>query len=181
MLHKAFFSILLIGLLFSACMNTDKYNEKVKQLDSLSLLIDSAEIKFSSIDTSKIKNYSIEISQNLRLFEKSNTNTITNETTILLAEYGRCLKCFEEINSEYSKLKNELTESKEQLENLIHDLKMDKVEETKAAGFIQEELIASSNSYQLIMAVENFYKVNLTKFEALNPKILVLIKKSILK
>jgi hypothetical protein len=173
----AFILNVLIILLFSACNHSDKYTKEIKQLDSLSMMLDSAEMKIIKIDTLKINKYTIEIKTNLRDFEVNNKDSISNGNTILLSDYGRCYNPLIELNKAYSEQKHEIEESKEQIENLIHDLKINKVDEKKVTDYFMDERLAANKSIQMVIAMENVYQLYVKKYDEYNPKILDYIKK----
>ena len=166
-----FIGIVLVSL-FSACSHSDKYAAEIKQLDSLSLLLDSAELKFRDIDTLKIYNYVKEIETNLDFIEKNNTDTIGRDFAFAISEYSLLTAPLKKINKEYAKMGEEMEESKEHISDLIHDLKINKLEEDKAALYFQDERIAANRVIRDVEIIEKITKLNLEKFEEHNPKVL---------
>lgn len=167
-----FFFVALLGIcFFSSCSNSTKYAAEIKQLDSVLASVDSALIKFNSIDTTAMAEQLKEIKQDLKTCEENIKDTLTIEIAALLSEYRSSAKPFKTILERHAAYKNDLSKSKQQLEHLIHDLKIDKVDASKAASYIQDELIAASKAISASDISTNLSKLYSEKFELNKPKV----------
>jgi len=167
-------SFLLIAaflLFFSACSNSDKYATEIRLLDSVLVKLDSAELKFNSVDISRIKQYALKLDSNLNYFNTQNKDTLTKETAILISEYRSAGKPFKVIISQYKSLETELPESKKQIENLLHDLKKNKADDAKALFYVQNEVIAARRIIHTIDNMENLVTLYSEKFELYGPEV----------
>jgi hypothetical protein len=168
-------SIGFLGFI-SSCQNSDKYKIEIRQLDSLSSIIDTANTNFSKIDTSVLRKKIISINFNAEYFEKNNRDSISEETTKLLAEYGKMKFPFVEIIKEYAEVKNEVEECQEQLNHLIHDLKNETVKPENAANYIQIESIAAADCFRKLDYFAQMNKYYLVRFAYCNPKMEQLVQ-----
>ncbi|MES2593622.1 MAG: hypothetical protein V4608_17185 [Bacteroidota bacterium] len=175
-LNCKWYSYILGIVLFSACGHSDKYKVEIKQLDSIKVMVDSAQLKFAAIDTSKIHKYISEINNNLDFINDTNKDTLKTEQAFLLSEYRSSRKPFRVVIAKYATVIDELPKSKKQIENLIHDLKTDKVDEAKVAAYVQDEMIVAGSVVHAIDIMENLDKLYSEKYEANTPKVLELIE-----
>lgn len=171
-----FFIGFVATLMFSACTNADKYAAELKELDSLSLLLDSAVIEFEAIDTVKIQKSINELTVNLDFIEKNNRDTVSRETAFLLSDYSLLRTPLQKLYKAYVKNAKELKLSQEQVKNLIHDIKVNKVEESKIATYVLDERSAIHRVSQDVEIMTILYKDHLEKFEMNNPKVLEFIE-----
>jgi len=169
------FNFLLSGIILStiffSCSNSTKYSIEIKKLDSTLLALDTCIQNYSAIDTVKILNQLNEIKQDLKICEENIKDTLSFETAAILSEYRTSSKPFRLILEQYSSYSNDLTKSKKQIINLIHDFKIDKVEESKVAGYVQQELMTASNAVHLSNISIDLAKLYSEKFEIYKPKV----------
>ncbi len=168
---------LALFITLSACSSSTKYTEDIKMLDSMSVLVGSATAKFKTLDTVQIHQRIEELKSNLSFIEKNNRDTIKRETAFLLSDYGLLRDPLIEINKRANELSEELEESQEQIENLVHDLKNGKVDETKANDFVQDERIAAQKAIENVEIITEITKQKMDVFEKCSPKIDELITK----
>ncbi len=162
---------------FTACSTSDKYLKEVKQLESVLVIIDSSQINYKSVDTAKIRQYTAALNSNIAFVTEYNKHdTLTREQSQLVSEYSSSLRSFEVIIKQYKEVGQELLESKEQIENLIHDLKIAKIEDAKVPVYVQDELIAEARAVRTAGIIVNSSKLNSEKFEKNNPKVSELIE-----
>ncbi|MGQ0828045.1 MAG: hypothetical protein ACT4ON_06595 [Bacteroidota bacterium] len=171
-----FFSIIIAILVFSACNPSDKYKADIQQLDSLSHLLDSSQMKLLMIDTAKILTIETQLKANLDSVEQNSSDTISREQALLLSEYSSSQNVFEKIKQEYVKLSSEIKRSKTQILNLIHDLTKGNLEEEQAAKYVQEEKNIANDLIKSVDVLEGVTKETLEKFETNNPKVLEFIE-----
>lgn len=171
-----FFGSLAV-LMFSACDPSKRYAVELQQLDSLSNSLDSVQLKFVAIDTIAIHKHINELNTNLNFIENNNTDTVNRETAFALSDYSMLRESFKKINKECAGLIKEQKESKEQILNLIHDLKNGKVQEEKIPVYIKEEKIEADRVIQGVQILSESTKMDIEKFELNNPKVLAFIEK----
>lgn len=171
--YKAGFYFLgILILLLSACSNSEKYNVEIKKLDSVKILLDSAAIKFACIDVGKINRYVSEINNNLDLVDALNKDTLKSEQAFLLSEYRSSRKPLKVIIAKYTTVADELPKSKKQIENLIHDFKIGKIDETEAKVYVQDEMIVAGSVIHATNIMENLDRMYSEKHTINTPKVL---------
>lgn len=144
-------------LIFSSCRK--KNAEEVKQADSLSLMIDSAEKNFFSVDSVRIKNILDSNEHKEMLIKKYSPDSLDKQTTILLANYLRLLKTLEEFPSEKKNVLMQISLSRKQLADMKHDLQSNSMSKEDFAKYFPDEQRAVDQlcSYMSMTA----YKTNL--------------------
>jgi hypothetical protein len=171
-----FFGSLAV-LMFSSCDPSKRYAVELKQLDSLSNSLDSAQVKFAAIDTIEIHKHINELNINLNFIENNNSDTVNRETAFVLSDYSALHETFKKINKEYIELMKKQKESKEQILNLIHDLKNGKVQEEKIPVYIKDEQTEADRVIQGVEVLSESTKTSVEKFEMNQPKVLAFIEK----
>lgn len=171
-----FFGSLAV-LMFSSCDPSKRYAVELKQLDSLSNSLDSAQLKFTAIDTIEIHKHINELNTNLDFIENNNSDTVNRETAFVLSDYSMLRDTFKKINKEYVGLMKEQKESKEQVLNLIHDLKNGKVQEEKIPVYIKDEKTEADRVIQGVEILSESAKTSIEKFEMNHSKVLAFIEK----
>lgn len=163
-----------ISLLFS-CGNSSKYAKEIKQLDSISVALDSFSKLFYAIDTSAINQRLKQIGTNLKVIDENIKDTVSFETATVLSEYSSCRKPFRTIIQQYYIYIDNIITAKKQLADLRHDLKIEKIENTKINEYITSEITATNKLINELNVNNEIFKMYSEKQDMFEPKIKTLI------
>ncbi len=136
--HKFFrflLPVILLPLLFSGCKNRENSAPYVQQTDSLLRRLDSSAYYFNKIDTVALKATMLYCKE---IVEKPG-NMKSKQADSLLLEFGHRYRIYKHFLKKYGKLKKELTFSKNQLQNLRHDLQYELIEKGKDSLYYNQE------------------------------------------
>jgi len=143
--------------LFSSCMKNNQ--EEIKKTDSLMTIIDSAETKFLSVDTLRIKNILDSTEYKEMLIKKYSPDSLDKETTILLADYLRILKAMENFSFEKKNIVMQIALSRKQIYDMKHDLWKNTMSKEDFGKYLQEERKAIEQLCSYLNTIS--YKTNL--------------------
>ncbi len=163
--------IFLYSCIFVSCSNSSTYTLQIKQLDSTLVVVDSAMQKIATIDTAKIVLALNEITSDLKACQEQINDTLPFETATLLSKYQSSVKPFKTILQKQKDVAEALSISKKQLQNLIHDFKIDKMDKNNASIYIQDELSIATQAINSVNMITNLIKLHCENFELNKPKI----------
>ena len=127
--------VIFLPLLFSGCNNRENSAPYVQQTDSLLRRLDSSAYYFNKIDTVALKATMLYCKETV---EKLG-NIKSKRADSLILEYGHRYRIYKHFLKKYGKLGKELTFSKNQLQNLRHDLQYELIEKGKDSLYYNQE------------------------------------------
>jgi hypothetical protein len=157
--------IMIIGIALSACSGSEKYKTEITQLNETLVLIDSANCQLNTLDTTTLKQSIQGLYSNLTFIAETVKDTITKDKALFLSECYACENAFKKIIAYYQPTKKELLKSKKQLSDLIHDLTINKVENSKAESFTEIEIKHAHEIINTVGAMKHSADVHISKFK----------------
>jgi valyl-tRNA synthetase len=94
-----------------------------------------------------------------------------------ICQFGLIEKPLRDFSSEQSKIKKELKFSRKQLDSLKFDIQNESIEKKEMKEYIESESDAVAEIVQTIKITNENTKTELNRFDTLNPKIEIIIKK----
>jgi len=160
------FIVSICFLLTTSCNKSDKYTKEIKQLDSIMIAIDSSFKILKQIDTSQAGKNLKEIKNNLKTIETNLKDTLNYENAMLLSEYRSCKKPFQIIVDKCDYYYNELNTAKKQVDNLKHDLSIEKIDASNVNSFMSNEFTYAGKTIESIHLLHTISKMYFEKFDS---------------
>jgi hypothetical protein len=154
MRNLAFISALF---LLASCSNVDQELSEVKALQEQ---LSKSEQVFQKWDLEHMTQVKSEVESLLDSVSNHYTNknlVMDIPTGVIMAEFKSSAKAFRKATGDYTQVKNELTLSKEQLDNLAKDLSSGAMEKDSAVRYISEEKLAVKSVYDQVFKLDTMY------------------------
>lgn len=171
---KTVIGFLLIISTIYGCKNHE-VEKKITELDSTFHQLDSTGKIYLSIDGNKFDSVYLHITNNVSYLQKNYKDTMTTEMLSSVSEYNSIRNVIEVYKNNETTTLNGLKNSKEQISNLLHDLKNSLIKEEQTIKLIEKETTAAIKIIQSIAITDSILKESIKKFDELNPKIQDLI------
>lgn len=173
----SFLSVLGICAIMVSCTKglNEEQNKKLSQLEHR---VDSTLEIIQAIDTAKGLASANHFFENMDYIKLEMNDTLDKELIFFIDKYYALRKAFKLFGNEYPKVLEELTISKQQLENLRHDAEYDKLEEGQFEKYYHLEsnnlILAEEAANDLIFAIGRAQP----KYDEMNPRIDSLVQAS---
>lgn len=167
--------VLFVYLMFPSCGGID-YSAEISQLDSLSTAVTKMEEAFKAVDTNRLREISIEASNNInRIKEVYTTDTVNMKEARMITTYKSLRKIDGKSRAERGKLWSEIAYSKKQLSTLTEDLKNSRFEKELGKKYFIDEKLAT----QSLLGSYESYRLNIEwafqTYDSLHPLVLEVI------
>ena len=170
------FLLLSLPFIFGSCRDNET-KEEISSIDSLYRAVLSADSLIRYVDVEKISGYKEEIVTNMGYIQKNFNDSMTNELRILLTDYYAIRKPLRVLLSRTEFYMQELNYSKEQLQNLKHDIEQGTIEKEQFSKHLETENQAISGLVKEIRQYTDVLNTKIEFFIRTNPSILELIRK----
>lgn len=167
-------ALIALTIISPSCKRT-KYAKEIAHLDSLQTLLTETDSVLKSIDTVKINACYMEIKNNLNFIQENYKDTMAREMALFLSDYRTMQEAMEEINREQKHYVEELEYSEKQIENLIHDLQKNAIEEEKVREYSADEINVANEIISSVNYISGLAKQELIDFDQKNKRVLEMI------
>jgi hypothetical protein len=177
-LTKIFHLILALSviLFFVECKN-NKYQKEIAKIDSLKTVLNKVEKKLTEIDTNVVHEKYKKYKENMNVISVNYSYNKKDLGWNTICQYGKIEKPLRDFSSEQGDIKKELKFSRKQLDSLKFDIQNGNIEKKEMSEFIESESDAVAEIVQTIKITNENTKTELNRFDTLNPKIEIIIKK----
>jgi hypothetical protein len=168
----------LFVLLTLASCKTQKQKEGVEKTNELLSRIDFLNKRIDSLDFKKFKQiYDTTKVYDLFISKLPPEAEFSDEEWDLIAQYGAIEKCFKKLESHHiNPLRNELSKSKSQIENLRHDIKKGFLKDDEIDRYLREEDSILNQISNIIDGEIDFARYHEAKYKELHPQMIKLKK-----
>lgn len=161
---------LSISLFMMACQpGIDE--AKVAKIDSLQTVLDSSQQKISTIDSSKMMDYTRNYFENIDYIKTKFNDTIDTETAFYLDKYYGMRKTMKLMRNEYSTYVEELKITQQQLKDLKFDAEEGLLEEPQFDKYLALESENVNIIKSMANQLQNAYEVSIPAFDEMTPTI----------
>jgi hypothetical protein len=129
----------IIASLFLGSCAPNLSEDKVKQLDTLAMRVDSLGNQLTTYDSLAISKSSIQFYDNYEFISSEMKDTIEPKTAFMLDQYFALKKAFNYYHQNYSQAKFQIAEEKEQLDDLKKDIENGLIEEKQLTKYLALE------------------------------------------
>lgn len=170
---KNFISILILGIVFIGCTNTNQ--NEIDQVDELLSLVKESEKDILMIDTSRVFSMKRQMVRDFKNYTQF-TDTVSKEEAFRIDEIFGNKKKFIRFAKNYNSLIVKISHSKEQLNNLKTDLENELMSKEDFLTYYESEKTAFNDlKLKLSKSVGNF-NVAIAKYELERKELLELIE-----
>jgi hypothetical protein len=160
-----------VFFLFSSCKQKIDYSKEISQLDSALAALTATEKILLDVDTGALRTSYNAIAEDLQLTEKLSKDTVKKKTAMLLSiayeQSGNMHNLLE--NRKY--LERAVTESKQRISDLKHDLAENLIDKNKAMEYIVNELKSTEKICDAVNKSIEKAKMSATKLDSLKTEI----------
>ncbi len=173
---KRFFNVFLILAIvaLSSCNNAVKQKQLAK-IDSLSVILDSANVQLTKINLDTIKNIFAKFEETNEKASEHYQKYRTEENWKFVCAYQQVKKPIKEMIEKYQSFSEDLNTSKKQLDDLRHDVNKNLINEKDFASYFNMEVKSAGDlSIRIKMKTGNALK-QMKNFDTIHPYMLKLI------
>lgn len=172
---KFVFLFSIFYYLFSSCEHKPDYSAEILQLDSAEALDEEAEQILLSSDTHSLRATYNATAQNLQsIIRKLAGDTVKKKMGVFLTDAFQQSGNIINLLDMSRELEKSITESKQRIKNLKHDLSKNLIENAQAEGYVVHEIAASRRIHQLVTNSVTQAKLSAIKLDSLKTKIIAL-------
>lgn len=172
MKQLAFFLVSIASLALVSCGQFSN-REEIKQVEQLQDHLQAISLSIDSISTDDMNALHKTISSNVDYLYANypRTDTMNRKNAILSSDYDRLRRLINKVNSGKGKLDKELDVRSKQLEDLITDLKNNKVRggKEKFPEYYEQEKSALEKLEESSRSTNRSYRIAMRKFDLWSP------------
>jgi len=157
-------------LFFAECKN-NQYQKELARIDSLKTVLNQSEKKLGEIDTNMLSEKFEVYEKNTSFISENYPDKKRDSSWNTICQYGLIDEPLGGFKNEQYHLKKELMFSRKQLDSLKFDIQNGNIEKKKMNEYIKSESDAVSMVEKMIKMTVEEAKIELNRFDALNPKI----------
>ncbi|MFH1004758.1 MAG: hypothetical protein V1781_04585 [Bacteroidota bacterium] len=172
----------ILIFLFSSCNEKPDCSKEISHLDSAEIVLDNAKKNLLLVDTNYIRTFYNSTADNLHVIMKKISGDTINKITIMFLSdaYQQSENIFNLLNN-IQYLVSAISETKQRISNLKHDLNKNLIEKTKFSEYVVSEMNISKKIYDTVNNVVIKTKSSITKLDSLKAQITALADSLILK
>lgn len=167
---KILFSIPILASVFS-CNSPGRYTKEISLVDSINIILSSADSLLRSVDTAGMEKISLTISAELKIINEKSSDTLSKDDAVLFDNYNGVEVVLEKSYSMIFVLLKNLKYSQLQVANLLGDLKKNIAEETKVKSIIEKERESAEKIHESSIVLSSAVKENGLLFDSLNARV----------
>jgi len=158
---------------FSSCKQKTDYAKEISRLDSAAAILSGAEKSLLSVDTSSLRTSYNASAGNLHvIMEKLSRDTVKKRTAVFISD------AYEQSGNVLNLLSNKkfferaISESRQRISDLKHDLNENLIEKNRSAEYIVHELNASGKINDMVSQVIERAKLSSVKLDSMKARII---------
>ena len=162
---------IFILIALASCSSVE---EELKQTEALQTKLSQADEVFQKWDFEQMKSRKKQIDERIdsvSSYYKNNGLVMDMKVGLIMADFKNSGKAFKRITADYNKVKEELSFSKSQLENMATDLKAGTMEKEAMKGYLIEEKEAVDAIYAQVVKLDTIFMRSDKVYSKYAPKV----------
>lgn len=167
--------LITVCVLLTSC-KPQYVRQGLKQIDSLSVTLDTVRMQLESIDSTEIKSKFELYQESILKVKAFEDNQYSDEEWSVMTQYGQIRKPMRNYIRKMPDFYRELSVSEKQLEDLRFDLVKKYINQEQFQDYIAREKIIIGNFVETFSIFYSLAAVQLTQFDSLYPKMNIIIE-----
>ncbi len=162
---------IFILIALASCSSVE---EELKQTEALQTKLSQADEVFQKWDFDQMMTRKKQIEERIdsvSSYYKNNGLVMDMKVGLIMGDFKNSGKAFKRITADYNKVKEELSYSKSQLENMVTDLKAGTMEKETVKGYLTEEKDAVDAIYAQVFKMDTIFTRSDKGYSKFAPKV----------
>ncbi len=168
-------SVVLVVIVFGACKNTSAYEKYILTLDSLRMEVEKGIIVINTFDTIRMSGRINEYDSIINIISAGIKDTLSKTEGEIIARYKHMKKPLVYLCENNTLLRENMEQSKIQLQSLAEDIKTNALEKERAFEYITQEIAEANKLLKQLEENRDLSKEQLPLFDSLSVSVKKLI------